>query len=108
MNTWQELLNHLKTKVNPQSYQTWLRPTRLSHSAEDTLFVRVPNREFQDWIQEHYGAMIRETLEHMRPLYRRVCYVFGETEGNGNGGSGQKAVQGKLDFESVDNQLNPK
>ena len=108
MNTWQEVLNHLKTQVNPQSYQTWLRPTRLSHTDEHTLFVRVPNREFQDWIQEHYGVMIRTTLERLQPTYHQVSYVFEENTGNKAGENGQKAVQGKLDFESVDHQLSPK
>jgi chromosomal replication initiator protein len=108
MNTWQEVLNHLKTQVNPQSYQTWLRPTRFSHADESTLFVRVPNREFQDWIQEHYGVMIRESLEHLQPVYHQVTYVFEENMGNKAGENGQKAVQGRLDFESVDHQLNPK
>jgi len=108
MNTWQEVLNHLKTQVNPQSYQTWLRPTRFSHTDEHTLFVRVPNREFQDWIQEHYGVIIRETLERLQATYHQVSYVFEENMGNKAGENGQKAVQGRLDFESVDHQLNPK
>ena len=50
MNVWQEILSELKTEINPQTYQTWLRPTRFSHVAGTTLFVRVPNREFQDWM----------------------------------------------------------
>ena len=50
MNAWQKIQNYLKGKVNTQSYQTWLRPTRLSHAADDTLYVRVPNREFEEWI----------------------------------------------------------
>jgi len=108
MNAWQEVLNHLKTHVNTQSYQTWLRPTRLSHVAEGTMFVRVPNREFQDWIQEHYGTMIRETLERLQLTYHQVSYLFDENVGNKAGNNGQKAIQGKLDFDSVDYQLNPK
>jgi len=108
MNAWQEVLNHLKTQVNPQSYQTWLRPTRFSHTDDHTLFVRVPNREFQDWIQEHYGVIIRETLERLQASYHQVSYVFEENMGNKAGENGQKAVQGRLDFESVDHQLNPK
>jgi chromosomal replication initiator protein len=108
MNAWQEVLNYLKAQVNPQSYQTWLRPTRFSHTDEHTLFVRVPNREFQDWIQEHYGVIIRETLERLQASYHQVSYVFEENMGNKAGENGQKAVQGRLDFESVDHQLNPK
>lgn len=108
MNAWQELLSHLKTHVNTQSYQTWLRPTRLSHVEQGILFVRVPNREFQDWIQEHYGTIIRETLQRLQPAYHQVSYVFDEPTGEKAGNNGHKAIQGKLDFESVDYQLNPK
>lgn len=109
MNIWHEILNGLKPKVNPESYQTWLRPTRLSHTSKDTLFVLVPNREFQEWIQENYGALILETIQRLHLSYQHVAYVFGEpkeTKESGNGA--QNAMQGRLDFESVDHQLNPR
>ena len=109
MNAWNEILSYLKTKVNPQSYQTWLRPTRYSHASEDTLVIRVPNREFQDWIQEHYEATIREAFERLKLGFAKIAYVFeekAETKTQENGAA--KTVQGKLDFESVDHQLNPR
>ena len=109
MNAWHEILNHLKTKVNPQSYQTWLRPTRFSHAAQDTLVVRVPNREFQDWIQEHYGEMIHEALGRLQLGFAQVTYVFEEKADRKAPENGEsKAMQGKLDFESVRHQLNPR
>ena len=109
MNAWHEILNHLKTKVNPQSYQTWLRPTRFSHAAKDTLVVRVPNREFQDWIQEHYGDMIHEALDRLQLGFAQVTYVFEEKADRKAPENGEsKAMQGKLDFESVQHQLNPR
>jgi chromosomal replication initiator protein len=109
MNAWHEILNLLKTRVNTQSYQTWLRPTRFSHAAKETLFVRVPNREFQEWIQEHYGTLISEALEHLHLGFEKVAYVFEESAERKAPENGEsKAVQGKLDFESVDHQLNPR
>jgi len=110
MNVWQEVLNYLKTKVNTQSYQTWLRPTRLSHADKDTLVVRVPNREFQEWIQEHYTALVRDALERLHLGYQQVSYVFEEGSEKKNAGNGEHkaGVQGKLDFDSADNQLNPR
>ena len=109
MNAWQEVLTYLKTKVNTQSYQTWLRPTRLSRVENDSLVVQVPNREFQDWIQEHYGRLVQNALDELDLGYRRVSYVIEEgqekrTPANGD----QKVMQGKLDFDSVDHQLNPR
>jgi chromosomal replication initiator protein len=109
MNAWHEVLNHLKLKINTQSYQTWLRPTRYSHVAGDTLVVRVPNPEFQDWIQEHYAPLIQEALDRLKLGVRQVSYVFEENpERKGSGNGEAKAVQGRLDFESIENQLNPR
>ncbi len=109
MNAWHEVLNHLKLKINTQSYQTWLRPTRYSHVAGDTLVVRVPNPEFQDWIQEHYTSLIQEALDRLKLGVHQVSYVFEENpERKGSGNGEAKAVQGRLDFESIENQLNPR
>jgi chromosomal replication initiator protein len=107
MNAWQEVLNYVKTKVNPQSYQTWLKPTRYSHSEADTLVIRVPNKEFLEWIQDHYNTVIQEALEKLRLGFSGVRYemeIMPEKKSSGNGEA--KPKQGKLDFESVDHQLN--
>jgi chromosomal replication initiator protein len=109
MNAWQEILGYLKTKVNTQSYQTWLRPTRFSHVDQGTLVVRVPNREFQNWIQEHYSELIQEAIVHLQLDSQEVLYVIeqGADKKSLEAGEG-KALQAKLDFESVDHQLNPR
>jgi chromosomal replication initiator protein len=109
MNAWHEVLNYLKTKVNTQSYQTWLRPTRFSHADKETLVVQVPNREFQEWLQEHYGGMIQEALDRLHLGVREIRYVLQENpEKKVAVNSEPKPVQAKLDFESVDHQLNPR
>jgi chromosomal replication initiator protein len=109
MNAWHEVLNLLKGKINTQSYQTWLRPTRYSHVAGDTLVIRVPNPEFQDWIQEHYAPLIREALDRLKLGVHQVSYVFEENADRKGPENGEaKAVQGKLDFDSIENQLNPR
>ena len=109
MNAWQEILNYLKPKVNPQSYQTWLRPARFLHAEKETLVIRVPNREFKEWIQEHYGALIDEALGKLGSSFERVSFVFEENgEAAASTSSGEKPLQGKLDFDSVDHQLNPR
>jgi chromosomal replication initiator protein len=107
---WQKILAYLKTRVNTQSYQTWLRPTRQSHVTDDAIVVLVPNPEFEGWIQEKYATLIREALEHLKLGYQQVRYVSEEssekkapterTEG--------KPLQQKLDFESAECQLDPR
>jgi chromosomal replication initiator protein len=107
MNAWQQILAHLKPRLNAQSFQTWLRPTRYSHAAGDTLFVRVPNREFHDWIQEHYGAQIQEAIQRLALGFHEVDFMVEETAGKKGAENAEgRAAQGRLDFDSVDHQLN--
>jgi len=109
MNAWLQVLNYLKTKVNTQSYQTWLRPTRFSHVENEAIVVHVPNREFQEWIQENYGGLVKEALLNLNMGIKEIRYVFGEaTEKKSLSAERSKGLQGKLDFDSVDHQLNPK
>lgn len=109
MNSWLQVLNYLKTKVNAQSYQTWLRPTRFSHTENEAIVVFVPNREFQDWLQENYGPLVNEALQTLNMGFHEIRYVIGESrekERSANRDNG--SLQRKLDFDSVDHQLNLK
>jgi len=109
MNAWLQVLNYLKTKVNTQSYQTWLRPTRFSHVENEAIVVSVPNREFQEWIQENFAGLVSEALQHLDMGFKEIRYIFGENAaGKSKNGDDAKLVQRKLDFDSVDHQLNPR
>ena len=46
-NPWLQILSALEMKVIRQSFETWFKPTRYSHIAGRTLYVRVPSPEFQ-------------------------------------------------------------
>src|SRR3989454_9915968 len=59
--------------------------------------------------QEHYGALIDEALGKLGSSFERVSFVFEENgEAAASASSGEKPLQGKLDFDSVDHQLNPR
>jgi len=109
MNAWLQVLNYLKAKVNTQSYQTWLRPTRFSHVDNEAIVVSVPNPEFRDWIQEHYAGLIAEGLRQLNLSFKEIRYVFAETaEKRSLNSDATKPLQSKLDFDSVEHQLNPR
>jgi chromosomal replication initiator protein len=109
MNAWLQVLNYLKTKVNTQSYQTWLRPTRFSHVENEAIVVCVPNREFQEWIQENYAGLVAEALRDLNLGFKEIRYIFTEAaERKSTSNDGTKPVQAKLDFDSIDHQLNHK
>ena len=107
MNAWQRVLGYLKGKVNSQSYQTWLRPTRFSHANGDTLYVRVPSKEFDEWIRENFGALIREALDSVGSPFHNIVFDA-PPEKKAVDREATPSLQTKFDFDSAAHQLIPK
>src|ERR1035437_3735798 len=76
-NPWMRVLDALEKKVNRNSYETWLKPTRYDHAQGAVLFVRVPNPEFCH-IGERYGDLISEAMENLGMEYLDVEFVTEE------------------------------
>ncbi|HVZ82523.1 MAG TPA: chromosomal replication initiator protein DnaA [Terracidiphilus sp.] len=74
LNPWLQILSALEKKVIRQSYETWLKPTRFSHAAGRTLYVRVPSAEFQH-IGEKYGDLIQEAIDLNALEFDDVVFV---------------------------------
>jgi chromosomal replication initiator protein len=64
LNQWVRILGALEKKINRQSYETWLKPTRFSHINGRTLHVRIPSEEFQH-IGDRYGDLIAEAIDNL-------------------------------------------
>ena len=61
-NPWARILDALEKKINRHSYDTWLKPTRYSHSSGGVLFVRVPTVEFRH-AGDKYADLIQEAVD---------------------------------------------
>jgi chromosomal replication initiator protein len=79
LNPWLQILAALEKKVIRQSFETWLKPTRYSHSAGRTLYVRVPSPEFQ-LIGEKYSDLIQEAIESQSLEFDGVSFVTAEED----------------------------
>src|ERR1700744_3457925 len=62
LNQWVRILGALEKKINRQSFETWLKPTRFSHINGRTLHVRIPSAAFQH-VGDRYGDHIYEAIE---------------------------------------------
>ncbi len=78
-NPWARILDALEKKINRHSYETWLKPTRFSHSKDGTLFVRVPTVEFRH-IGEKYADLIMEAIENLAMDFNDVEFVTPEED----------------------------
>ena len=64
LNYWVRILAALEKKINRQSYETWLKPTRFSHLEGKKLFVRIPSADFQH-VGDRYADLIQEAIDNL-------------------------------------------
>src|SRR6202521_5970565 len=103
MDTWQTVLDIVEKKINQQSYNTWFKPTQLIKYDDKALYVRVPNAFFLDWLNDHIDVVLDAArLAGFGDV--NVVYITEKTPSEPI----LSSTQGKLDFESIDNTLNPK
>src|SRR5258708_22533086 len=76
-NPWARILERLQEQVDPHSYDTWLKPTRYSHSDEGVLFVRVPTAEFR-YAGDKYARLIQEAIDSLGLEIKDVKFVAPE------------------------------
>jgi chromosomal replication initiator protein len=79
LNPWVRILGALEKKVNRQSFDTWLKPTRFSHAKERMLFVRIPTPEFQH-IAERYTDLIQEAIDTLKLEFDDVTFITPEED----------------------------
>lgn len=59
---WRQTLDHLSSKLDHSSFETWFAPTT-AHWSDETLVIHVPSHFILDWISTHYMPSLREALE---------------------------------------------
>jgi len=118
VNPWMQILDALEKKVNRHSYETWLKPTRYSHSRDGHLFVRVPTAEFRQ-IGEKYADLIQEAIETLKLGFDDVEFITPEQAEPNTGklprhdggfapqAAGRAGGQTRFDWDSAA-QLNPR
>ena len=74
INPWMQILSALEKKVNRQSFETWLKPTRYSHIAGRTLYVRIPSEQFQH-IGDKYSDLVQEAIDLLQLNLDDVAFV---------------------------------
>src|ERR1700692_4251446 len=79
LNYWVRILAALEKKINRQSYETWLKPTRFSHIEGKKLFVRIPSTDFQH-IGDRYADLIQEAIDNLGLDVEAVTFTTPEQD----------------------------
>jgi chromosomal replication initiator protein len=62
---WEEALSAIRGRVSRQSFEAWFRPLTLGSIDGHRIQVRLPNRFFKEWFEDHYLDMLRSALEDL-------------------------------------------
>ena len=82
MNTiWDTVLEHVKTRMNPSSFNTWFFPTKQLAFQNNILRIAVPDKYFVNWLEEHYIDIILEILRTLTGKTVEVRFVIDEELG---------------------------
>ena len=60
---WANCLKIIKDNVNHQSFKTWFEPIEPVKLEDEVLTIQVPSQFFYEWLEEHYVALLKKTLE---------------------------------------------
>jgi len=78
VNIWDKILDQLEGKINPQSFSTWLRPTRLASDEGGRIVVAVPSELFANWLTRNYLDLIRGSASELERDGVEISFVFDE------------------------------
>src|SRR5260221_1272824 len=105
-NSWDKLLERVKSRVSINTFTTWFQPTRLNRAEGETLFVQIPSTVFRQVLTRTYGEIVKAVFHEIGTPNMKVQYVCTEEEAVPAPPGAAAAKQSKLDFESSDHQLN--
>ena len=110
MNPWEKLLYLVEKRVSPHTFTTWFQPTRLERTDAGKYVIRIPTPVFRKVLTQTYGEIVKAVLHESGVPHYQVEYVC--TEEETAPAPPQPPVppvrQARLDFDSIEHQLNAK
>ncbi len=78
INPWLQIMEAVQKKVDKNSYETWFEPTSYIGKEENSLYIKVPNSYFKDWLSFHYSGLINRCSQEIYGKVFNVKFIFDE------------------------------
>jgi hypothetical protein len=59
---WQAVLDHLRTEMDPASFEAWVKPAQFVSLSDNTLTIGAPSKFARDWLSDRLESTIRRQL----------------------------------------------
>ncbi len=60
---WDRAMTTLRGRLSAENFETWLAPVACEAVEGDAVVLRIPNRFYADWINNHYATLVLDALE---------------------------------------------
>ena len=71
-------MDALQEKIDKNSYETWFEPTSYIGQETNSLYIKVPNSYFKDWLSYHYSSMINSCSQELYGKVFNIKFIFDE------------------------------
>lgn len=78
LNPWNQILQTIRKKIDKNSFETWFDPTVYIGQEESSLYIKVPNSYFKDWLSFHYGSLISQCCKDLFGRFFEIKYIHEE------------------------------
>src|SRR5574338_1632056 len=107
-----EAFSYIEMKVPKQVYDTWFIPIALDRIDDSTAYLGVPNKFFGNWLSQHYGDLLAESMASARGGGRtEIAFAISRktSAGQADGDAWAAAARGAVAVRPKRGvQLNPK
>src|ERR1044072_400636 len=91
------ILSAISKRVNHQSFNTWFKPISFATRDDSTIYLKVPNEMFRDWITSNYFDVMEESLEELNLEGYKLRFLVEE----------QQALNHKPSVETPNKSIKP-
>ncbi len=77
-NPWLQILDALQKKIDKNSFETWFEPTSYIGQETNSLYIKVPNSYFKDWLSYHYSSKINSCSQELYGKVLNIKFIFDE------------------------------
>jgi chromosomal replication initiator protein len=82
-NIWDSVLSAVEKRINHESFTTWFKPITFNKSDDSTIYLKVPDRVFEDWILNNYRDVLEESLEELNLGGCKISFEVASQENQG-------------------------
>ena len=73
---WNECLNLIKIELEEESFNTWFKPINPISYSNNILTLKVPNKFFYEWIEDHYLKILNNSVKRVLGNKTTIEYII--------------------------------